>query len=467
MNPMLNRLLLFTVALSTTCMADWPTHRANLARTGATDDQPLPGTPRVVWVFESNEHFIASPVIADNKLIVSSLGFSNLPAIYALNLEPAAKERIAWKKSPPALRQAVVCPPAYADGHLVVGDGMHQIDGGTLHCLSPVNGVSLWQLPVAGSLVHLEGSPTIVGGRVYIGGGAAGVLCVDATKLTLDGRPTDPAAAEKLIEEKWKELTDQYEQDKKKDPDFAIPPSENALPKPQPARLWQAGQEKMHVDTAVAVVGKRVLAGSAYLDMEKLGDRALYCLDADTGAILWRTPLSHNPWGGPTVVGDTVLVGCSNIRFDTKEISRGKGQVVALALDSGKQKWAIDIPGGVLSAIAVADGMAIFTSTDGRVRALSVSDGSQRWTYDGKAAFFAGPAVAGGVTVAGDLKGVVHAINLETGKPLWKLDLAADPLAAAPGMIYGSPVIHAGRIYVATSNLESGQQKTVVVCIGS
>jgi len=35
-------------------------------------------------------------------------------------------------------------------------------------------------------------------------------------------------------------------------------------------------------------------------------------------------------------------------------------------------------------------------------------------------------------------------------------------------MIYGSPILKDGKLYVATSNLESAadQQRTVVVCIG-
>jgi hypothetical protein len=49
----------------------------------------------------------------------------------------------------------------------------------------------------------------------------------------------------------------------------------------------------------------------------------------------------------------------------------------------------------------------------------------------------------------------------------WKLDLAADPVKA-PGMVYGGPVVHGGRLFVATCNLEGpfARQPTAVVCIG-
>ena len=68
------------------------------------------------------------------------------------------------------------------------------------------------------------------------------------------------------------------------------------------------------------VVGDRVLVASAFLDKEQLGDRALFCLDAKTGDIVWRKPLTINPWGGPSVVGKTVVVSGSTIGYDPKAL---------------------------------------------------------------------------------------------------------------------------------------------------
>jgi outer membrane protein assembly factor BamB len=83
--------------------------------------------------------------------------------------------------------------------------------------------------------------------------------------------------------------------------------------------------------------------------------------------------------------------------------------------------------------------------------------------------FFAAPAIAGSLAYAADLKGVVHAIHLADGKAAWKLDLAADPAVNSKGLVYGSPVVAKGRLYVATCNLE-GEGATggsVVVSIGN
>ena len=92
---------------------------------------------------------------------------------------------------------------------------------------------------IPGDLVHLEGAPTIAGGKVYVGGGAAGVVCVELDKAVLNGKELDLAAISKLQDERWKELQKKYEEDKKKDPDFAIPPNEDMLHKPAPKKVWQ------------------------------------------------------------------------------------------------------------------------------------------------------------------------------------------------------------------------------------
>jgi outer membrane protein assembly factor BamB len=131
-------------------------------------------------------------------------------------------------------------------------------------------------------------------------------------------------------------------------------------------------------------------------------------------------------------------------------------------------KWRKDLPGGVLASVAVKDGLAIFTATDGKVRAWDVFTGSEKWTYDAGAPFFAGPAVTRKTVYAADLKGVVHALNLADGKKEWVLDLRADPATRTTGMVYGSPVLQAGRLYLATCDLGDtrGQAANVVVCIG-
>ena len=448
--------------------ADWPTARGNPQRTGCVDNQAGPATPNIVWVYKSQDHFIASPVPAGDRLFVAGLGGFNVPTVSALPTEAKGAPAPLWIRSGNAVRMPVVSSPAVADGVLVFGGGMHQDNGGALFCFRQ-DGFPLWQLPMPGNLYHLEGAPAFAGKRAYIGGGSGGVICVERERVTLDGKELDTPAMQKALDAKWKELLAKYEEDKKKDPDLARKPSEDELPKPAPIKVWQVGNEKWHVDAPVAVVGDSVLVTSAFLELEKVGDRALFCLDASTGSQRWRQSLLLNPWGGPSVHEKTIVVCGSSVNYDPKSLTGAKGDISAFDLATGKPMWRKEIPGGVVACAALADGLAICCATDGKVRAFDLASGERRWIYDAKAPLFAPPAVAAGVAYAGDLKGVVHAIALADGKAKWRLDLAADAAVKMPGMIYAGPVLQGGKLFVATCNLEgaNSRQPTVVVCIGT
>jgi outer membrane protein assembly factor BamB len=222
------------------------------------------------------------------------------------------------------------------------------------------------------------------------------------------------------------------------------------------------------VDSAVAVTDGKVLVTSAFLEQEQLGERALYCLKEADGSTLWKVPLKHNPWAGPTVAGGLVLVGGSTSRLDPGELAHAKGEVVAVDLVKGAVKWRKDFPGGIVAPVAVAGQAAIFTCTDGKVRALDLKTGITRWTYNAQAPCFAAPAIAGKLVYVADLKGKLHALSLVGGNKQWVLDIANHPSVKAPGAFYGSPVVHGGRIYLASCNLhgEFAFRPTVVVCIG-
>jgi outer membrane protein assembly factor BamB len=329
------------------------------------------------------------------------------------------------------------------------------------------DGLGLWRYDVAGELVHIEASPAVADGKVYVGGGNAGVICVDAAKLTFEGRDVTADEAAKALAAKWKSLLDAYEVEKKKDPDFAIPPNEATLPKPAPKLAWQKGQGAWHVDAPLLVAGGRVYAASSFLDHEKIGERALFCLNAADGAELWKAPLRYNAWGGATLAGDRLVLTCSSIRYDPKEIPHAKGEVLCLKAD-GAVAWRRDLDRAALSSAAVAGELAVVCDTAGEVQALDLKSGQPRWTRKTGAPYFGGAAVAGDAVYAADLDGKVHALALADGKPRWTLDLGADAAVKAPGMVYGGPLVAGGRVYVATANVEgkSAGGETVVVCIG-
>ncbi len=448
--------------------ADWPTHRGNAQRTGCVDGKPGPAKPKLLWHFNCENQFVCSPASDGKRLYYSALGGFNSGVFYAFSTDIKPASRVSWVKNPPYIGQPAVGSPVLSGGMVFFGDGMHQTSGARLYCLKGDTGLPLWKYEMGGELVHMEGAPTVDKGRVYMNAGNGGVFCVDVNRVVLEGKELDIKDSQAILQKRWKEMQDKYQNEKKQNPDFAVPPRETDLPQPKPKLIWQKGKDKWHVDAAVAVADNKVLAGTAFLDAEKLGERALVCLKAADGDTLWTAKLKYNPWGGPTVAGKLALVGCSNIRLDPDEIKNARGEVVAVTLDTGNVKWKKEYPGGVVSSIAVHDGLAIFTSTDGKVRAVDAGSGIARWTYNAGFPLFAAPAVAGKLVYVADLKGVVHAIRLDKGTKEWTLDVANHPDIKLPGGFYGSPIVHDGRIYLATCNLSGANayRPTVVVCLG-
>src|SRR5262245_59735675 len=172
------------------------TARGNPQRTGCVDNKSGPDAPKVLWVYHSKDHFLATPVPFEDRLYVAGLGGFNVSTLLALPLDSKDSPKQIWSRSTPLLKFPVVSSQAIAEDKLVFGDGMHQSDGAVLHCLRK-DGMPLWYLSLPGYLVHLEGAPTVAGKRVFIGGGAAGVICVERDRATLEGKELDEAAMQK------------------------------------------------------------------------------------------------------------------------------------------------------------------------------------------------------------------------------------------------------------------------------
>ncbi|MBC8373244.1 MAG: PQQ-like beta-propeller repeat protein, partial [Planctomycetes bacterium] len=231
----------------------WPTHRGNTERTGNRDGSQGPEMPNVLWVYKSPEHFVASVVPGKKAIFVGGLGAFNTGVFHAISSDQRPTERVIWSKIAPYVKRPTVCAPAVTNGLVIFGDGMHQTDDALLYCVKADTGLPVWSFSVPGKLVHIEGSPTVDRGRVYVGAGAAGVLCVDAMRVTLEGKERNLSQVIPILVKQWGELTAAYERDKKKNPQLAIPPSADALPKPVPRLQWQQGKGKWHVDAPIAV----------------------------------------------------------------------------------------------------------------------------------------------------------------------------------------------------------------------
>ena len=156
--------------------------------------------------------------------------------------------------------------------------------------------------------------------------------------------------------------------------------------------------------------GRRILVAG-----QKSG--TVWAFDPDKGgAVLWSTNVLLPGQKPPDSLGEIVYGGAmddQNAYFALRS-----GRMIALALDTGKQVWAVPLetPGSAHSAAVTAVPGAVFTGGwDGKLQALSTADGHVLWQFDtardfktvngvkakGGAMGSAGPTVAGGMLFVG------------------------------------------------------------------
>src|SRR5690606_29964714 len=101
------------------------------------------------------------------------------------------------------------------------------------------------------------------------------------------------------------------------------------------------------------------------------------------------------------------------------------GEVVALDLDSGAERWRGKVSSEVLAQPAIARGVVVVRSYDGRLFGLDATTGERRWLYDrGMPSLTlrgnSTPVIAGGTVYAGYDDGRVVALRLEDGAVAWE-----------------------------------------------
>jgi len=135
-------------------------------------------------------------------------------------------------------------------------------------------------------------------------------------------------------------------------------------------------------------------------------------IDAASGKVEWRVDVGSRLSSGPGTDGRTLVVGSP------------RGEAIGVDAD-GKVLWKSQISGEILSAPAVAEGIAAVRSGDGRIFGLAVSDGRRRWLYQRSvpALMVRSPpgvsAAAGGI-FAGFPGGKLVALLVSNGNLAWE-----------------------------------------------
>lgn len=263
--------------------------------------------------------------------------------VWTFDSEKVPKE---WGKTPAqADLRTIYSTPTVSDGKLYFGEGLHENIDCRLFCLDAATGKPLWMTETKS---HTEGSPVVVGGKLYFSAGDDGMYCADANTGTI---------------------------------------------------LWQypTGQHSLHIDTSLTVANGRVYGGSGYQTL------AAFAVDATTGKEVWRKELPMRSFGTPFVSRSEVFygIGSGNLTDDLstepepgrpKETAIG-GMVLCLDAATGDERWRASLPKSVHTSLAADNRHVYAASRDGWLYALSRTTGKQAWRASSGLPIVSGPVV--------------------------------------------------------------------------
>ena len=366
---------------------DWPTARGSLLRQGHVPGAPDPARKGIVWSHQDgSEGFYASPAVVGNRVYISSarLGLREFGRIYCFDADSGA---IVWKYEGNGYRPTF-SSPVVSGNYLVCGEGLHTTRDARIICLDARTGQELWSHRTGS---HVECTPVIAGGKVYVGAGDDGYYC-----LALE--PAEPGKAQVI----WHQPGDRY-------PD---------------------------AETSLAVHEGKVYAGLGF------GGKALCVLDAETGEEEARLELTYPAFSPPAIANGKLYIGTG----DGDYVKVGtRGQVRCIDLKTLKTDWTFETGNAVLGAIAITGDRLFFGCQDMHLYALDLS-GNLIGKWNAQAAINGAPAVGAKHIYVITRTGTLAAIHRQSMNFAWGAKLKGED----DSLFIGSPVVARGHVYLGT-----------------
>jgi outer membrane protein assembly factor BamB len=492
--------------------APWSAFRGGPARTGAVAGAKGPRSqPRILWKLAGDPlggggaAVDSSPAVVGNRLYFgvgnNSILSGSKGLICCADTDTGA---LAWKWSgdgelPTTLRAVFSSPVLWVEApekgaapaarYLVCGEGYHEDKDGRLLCLDlePVRRSKGKEPPKLAWFLqatdHVESTPCIHDGKVYVGTGDDGYWCVElatgkvlwhiegscdrydvtgpeaAAVAALAGRTVAVSGPVRRVGAGAKDKDDPGTMtiEARRVREASAPPiplmeSGRTLDRTVFGRVvkddkgvhlamefFNPDSESSCIAVTTEAKEQRLLFGSG------VGGHRVNCADAGTGAILWKTPVPYPAFGAPTVAGDRVLIGVGKGDFVHSEPDP-VGLIYCLSLKDGSVLWKARLPDTVLGSVPVLEGKAYACSRDGNVYVVDLEKGAILAKYPTGSAIVSSPAVTADAVYAGNDGGRLCCFDRKTGSLRFTMPVS-------PGSpIVSSPAVAAGKIFVGTRN---------------
>lgn len=229
---------------------------------------------------------------------------------------------------------------------------------------------------------------------------------------------------------------------------------------------WKRGYGKGSDRKAHVTAPPIMAAGKLYV-MD--GEATVAALDAQTGAIAWKTELKpknkkdKDGYGGGVAFADGKVYVSSGFRL-----------VAQLDAATGSVGWRQNTESPVHGAPTVSRGKVIAISTDDQLLTFDAASGAEGWNYQAltepaRILSASSPAVSGDTIVAAFASGEVVALRSANGNDLWDNTLSQASRTNALSEIRdiaGRPIIYKGDVFAAShsgvfaaTDLRTGQAR--------
>ena len=385
---------------------DWPLWRGGPARRGfvpGPEEEPAHGY--VQWRFVDAEgdgpdktFFHSSPTVVGNRVYATSAwyGVFDIDGDGSICCIDANSGKLDWKYEGSGYR-ATFSSPAVSGKYLVVGEGLHKTYDARVFCLDieqsskKREGVKLWEYRTGN---HVESSPCIADGKVFIGAGSDGMYA------------------------------------------FYLEPKGS----PEKQLVWHLDGEK-YPDCETSPVYHD---GKVYFGLG-IDGHAIVCVDAKTGKELWRIKTPYPVFSSPSISGGKLYAGMGNGDFVFMAEKLGKppaGEVWCVNLDDHSVAWKFKADRTVLGTVAVDGDRVYFGSRDGFFYCVSAADGTVIRKWNARSAILTSPAVGKDRAYVVTNAGQVYGLDKETLRTVWSASLGSTSIS--------SPALANGHIYVGT-----------------
>ncbi|MCX6169204.1 MAG: PQQ-binding-like beta-propeller repeat protein [Ignavibacteriales bacterium] len=198
-------------------------------------------------------------------------------------------------------------------------------------------------------------------------------------------------------------------------------------------------------------------------------DGFLYCLKYLDGNELWKINLGNElpyKWefdyylSSPTIYNGVVYIGS------------GDGNLYAVNSESGKLLWKFFVGSRVRSTPAVANGILYFGDMAGKLYALDLKSQKPKWIFEtsgatikiedfgfDRAAFISSPTIHENYILIGSREGCLYCVDMETGKLNWKDDQKMSWVISTPTIFNENAIVGTSDgHFVKSLNIKTGTE---------